>query len=85
MNIIRCRAVRLAFLALVAGGVCWVPPVAAAGDLLLSNELECRLGLKRCKGIALEADEGSDRRVALQAIQFEYDSDRLTRPALAQM
>ena len=85
----RC-AVRVAFLAPVAAGLCQAPPVppAAAGGLLPSNEIECRLGLKRCgarKGIAFEADEGSARRVALPAIQFEFDSDRLTRPALAQM
>lgn len=85
MTIIRLprRAVRVAFLALAAANVCWAPLVspATAGDLLYSNDIECRLKLKRCKGIAIEPDP----RIALPAIQFEFDSDRLTHPALAQI
>lgn len=84
------RAARAAFAATLATPLCWALPthLAAAADVLSSHNIECQLGLKPCpkRGIVVETDDGSlGRRVALGAIQFEFDSDRLTPAAREQL
>ena len=85
------RAVRNAFAVTLATLLCWASPMpfAAAGDVLRSNDIACRLGLKPCgkkRGIVVgKADDGGPGRVALSAIQFEFDSDRLTPAAREQL
>lgn len=73
----------IAFLAVAAVAVFWLAiPVTstnAEGGIMPREEIECRLGLKSCKAIRVEG------RVTLPAIQFEYDSDRLTEGAVRQL
>ncbi len=63
-------------------------PAGADGEdasFVRETTIQCALGLRTsgCRGVAVEPDHGL-RRLDLPAIQFEFDSDRLTPAAVEQ-
>ena len=73
-------AVAAAGLALAA----WVAPAVAADHVIDADSIIQQI-LPRTRGIAVRETSARRDRISLPAIQFEFDSARLTRAALAQM
>jgi len=75
-----CLAAAAACLALAL----WPAPCAMAEDVIGADAI-IRQVRPRTRGIAVREPLAKRNRIALPAIQFEFDSDRLTPSALAQM
>ena len=69
--------------------LCWLVvsmPLASGGEIVRSDDIVRQMKPKpRTRGIASEPTKASSNRVVLPAIQFEIDSARFTRTALAQV
>ena len=74
-------------MALAAAGLAlavWVAPSVAADDVIDADSIIQQI-LPRTRGIAVRESSPRRDRISLPAIQFEFDSARLTRAALGQM
>ncbi|MCY4129616.1 MAG: caspase family protein, partial [Gammaproteobacteria bacterium] len=69
--------------------LCWLVvsiPLANGGEIVRSDDIVRQMKPKpRTRGIVSEPTKASSNRVVLPAIQFEIDSARFTRTALAQV